>query len=678
MKKKVQKSKIKKNRVSPLTKRRYPPTFFRSRFRPLPVTGSLKDVSFENFKIFKAKNKFNFSDFNIILGNNGVGKSTIAELFKLLKQSRNSNLVNTLITYKGDYKSWPSPYNLFFNRDNSSEIMFEFETSISKPFFLMGTKTKSSVKKRMLRHAGIDPLLFLFKCLQLSTLEKWNIEDYLIKNNNLDIDKLIYDVSHKIDKTERIIGMDFKIQLYFDVFKDSNDSDHLGISCLKIIDEKTNNILFEFMTRRRIENKKIFNKKHYIKSDAKSHTDYLKNLKSLTKKYIQDQDTGDTKFDDDSLILVSLCTSTGSRKFWKITRALLAASFHDYSKEPLSYEMTPFRDMSEMLVLFLSGNEKKLMELCHSSNHLTGVSLLNTEEDFINRPLSGKRRIFGYDEYFLRRDHPEYFSRYDTNPINGVLSFVNNYLNERDGPGIQRNIKKPFFTGLFQPINFFLHSSIFIKSANYIDQINYEPNISPPEPLSIAFEEQWSPEMIVTYLFHNKDKIDIINKWLPKLGLDFTIQMVRITNKSELPMVRINAFDSKTKTNQIDLQDLGLGAATALRIVLIILCTEQKNIFLTEPEQNLHPKVHINFVNLIEHSIRKNKNTFFVETHSENLTLKLFQLIRNKKFKNNQVSINVVTKSNRGGKIKKIEVDENGDQISAWPGGFFAEKYDLV
>ena len=98
MKKKIQKSKIKKNKVSSLTKKRYPTAFFRNRFRPHPVTGRLKDVSFENFKIFKAKNKFNFSDFNIILGNNGVGKSTIAELFKLLKQSRNSNLVNTLIT----------------------------------------------------------------------------------------------------------------------------------------------------------------------------------------------------------------------------------------------------------------------------------------------------------------------------------------------------------------------------------------------------------------------------------------------------------------------------------------------------------------------------------------------------------------------------------------------------
>ena len=84
--------------------------------------------------------------------------------------------------------------------------------------------------------------------------------------------------------------------------------------------------------------------------------------------------------------------------------------------------------------------------------------------------------------------------------------------------------------------------------------------------------------MIVTYLFHNREKIAIINKWLPKLGLDFKIEMVRITNKSELPMV-INAFDNKTKTDSIDLQDLGLAQQLLLHSTDNIMYKE-KNIFL--------------------------------------------------------------------------------------------------
>lgn len=647
--------------------------FIGTSIRRRSLTNALNNISFENFKIFKTKNKFNFSDFNIILGNNGVGKSTIAELFKLLKQSQNSNIINTLITYKGDYKSWPSPYNLFFNRDNSSEIMLEFETSVGKPFAMMSRKN-SELNKRIFQTQSVDTLLLLFKCLQLNTLEKWSIQDYLLKDRTLDIERLLLSVSDEISENDRIIGMDFRTQIFFDVYKDSNDSDHLGISCLKIFDAKTQNCLFEFMSRERIKKNKIFSKKSYIKSDAKSYIRYLKLVKALSEKYIQDIESQEHKHNaNNDLILVSLCTSPGSKKLWNIIKIIINAYFQDINRNRgTNYQQYLYRELEEIVLLLKSVTAKKLMELCHSANYLKGISLLNAEESYLQR-LGGSKSIFGFNEYSTS----ELLSM-DTDPMNTIISIIFNYLNQREAPGVNFRIKQAFFKDIFKPINNFLRSSIFIKSTNYIDQTNYEPNISPPDPFKIAFEEQWSPEMIVTYLFHNKDKIAIINKWLPKLGLDFKIEMVRITNKSELPMVRINAFDNRTKTNSIDLQDLGLGAATALRIVLIILCTKKKNIFLTEPEQNLHPKVHINFVNLIEHSIRENENTFFVETHSENLTLKLFQLIRNKKFNHKQISINVVTKSNRGGKIKKIEVDENGDQISSWPGGFFAEKYDLV
>ena len=90
--------------------------------------------------------------------------------------------------------------------------------------------------------------------------------------------------------------------------------------------------------------------------------------------------------------------------------------------------------------------------------------------------------------------------------------------------------------------------------------------------------------------------------------------MVSVNLRDELPSVRIIARDKQTKVNNIDLQDIGLGAANALRTAIMLLTQENKNIFLIEPEQNLHPSVHINFVDLIAYSIKKNKNTYIIET----------------------------------------------------------------
>ena len=88
--------------------------------------------------------------------------------------------------------------------------------------------------------------------------------------------------------------------------------------------------------------------------------------------------------------------------------------------------------------------------------------------------------------------------------------------------------------------------------------------------------------------------------------------------------------------------------------------------------------MHINLLDLIRESITINKNKVFIETHSENIVLKMLKMVRDKEFKSNDIKISVVTKDKDGGKINQIEILENGDIASDWPNGFFMDRYHLV
>jgi predicted ATPase len=63
-----------------------------------------------------------------------------------------------------------------------------------------------------------------------------------------------------------------------------------------------------------------------------------------------------------------------------------------------------------------------------------------------------------------------------------------------------------------------------------------------------------------------------------------------------------------------------------------------------------------------------------IETHSEHLVLRLLKLIRQKKLAPDDVSVLYVSRCPWGGDIQRLRIDEDGDFIDGWPGGFFPER----
>ena len=224
----------------------------------------------------------------------------------------------------------------------------------------------------------------------------------------------------------------------------------------------------------------------------------------------------------------------------------------------------------------------------------------------------------------------------------------------------------------------FVNATRFIDPQRLILNDVYNPRPKAPSSQELLDEEIWDINAIVTMLYHDPEFFKKLNKWLPNLGLNFKMSMTDYTNRGK-PTVSLNANDKTSGAANIDLQDLGFGAANALRILVALLTLENKIIFLGEPEQNLHPSVHMKFAELILESIEKKGNRFFIETHSENLCLKILQMVQKKNLHPDFVIINVTERNKRGSKINQIKVGPDGSFQSPWPEpGFFSDRYSLL
>ena len=63
-----------------------------------------------------------------------------------------------------------------------------------------------------------------------------------------------------------------------------------------------------------------------------------------------------------------------------------------------------------------------------------------------------------------------------------------------------------------------------------------------------------------------------------------------------------------------------------------------------------------------------------METHSEQLILRVLREIREGKLNHNDLSVNYVSNENSETVVKNIRVDERGRFLDVWPQGFFNER----
>ncbi len=194
---------------------------------------------------------------------------------------------------------------------------------------------------------------------------------------------------------------------------------------------------------------------------------------------------------------------------------------------------------------------------------------------------------------------------------------------------------------------------------------------------------------LMRYFFSGLD----YNRTLPEIE-DIVSMMTDIENLSKIWVDDMTSegdrisdlvfFDKRTKT-QVSHRDVGIGISQVIPILVSCYSLSDSLIAIEQPEIHLHPKLQAELGDvLIESALGANKNTLILETHSENLLLRIMRRMRetfNEELPNGtppvtpeDICVLYIEPIGEQTVVREIPLNECGELLELWPEGFFEER----
>ncbi len=189
-------------------------------------------------------------------------------------------------------------------------------------------------------------------------------------------------------------------------------------------------------------------------------------------------------------------------------------------------------------------------------------------------------------------------------------------------------------------------------------------------PRSVGYQGHLFPQL----LFRHPELVSETNKWLRRLDVGHEL-LIRSLNSDVADIFQVQLRDLRRDSKVlVGLSDVGYGISQILPFVIQSVAGHKQLITIEQPEVHVHPRLQADLGDLLVESIKKQHNRFLIETHSEHLILRLQRRVREKKLSPTDVSVLYVSRGPNGSTVQQLRLDEDGDFMDDFPGGFFPER----
>lgn len=159
--------------------------------------------------------------------------------------------------------------------------------------------------------------------------------------------------------------------------------------------------------------------------------------------------------------------------------------------------------------------------------------------------------------------------------------------------------------------------------------------------------------------------------------------LAKAVDSSDIDRIReLVLVDQRTST-VVTHRDVGIGISQVLPVLVMAYGSQGKLLAMEQPEIHLHPALQAELADVfIEAALGPRQNTFILETHSEHLILRLMRRMRETyqgkrvglpPVSPRDVSVLYVEPDGTRSIIREMPLNELGELVKSWPGGFFEE-----